>query len=158
MIVNPGTGFKQCDIITEYRQKYYERPARDNNLESEFKAKWIADLLSGKYLQGPGGLERGNRNCCLGVLARTCGLEVTDPNRVTMTFIFPWVADHPYEPNNGYLGHWWAQDKGFVDHKGSFWIDFCVEEEVFYQQFNLAQLNDDGFSFAMIADVIEYFF
>ena len=39
------------------------------------KAKWLKALRSGKYKQTRGKLQRGGRNCCLGVLAACMGVN-----------------------------------------------------------------------------------
>ncbi len=38
-------------------------------MDQEFKAKWVAALRSGKYVQGKGALAKDGRFCCLGVAA-----------------------------------------------------------------------------------------
>lgn len=48
-------------------------------MNPELKAKWVAALRSGNYLQGHGALERVvngiSYNCCLGVLCRIMGVQ-----------------------------------------------------------------------------------
>lgn len=46
---------------------------RDYRLNPEVKAKWVAALRSGKYVQGTGRLCRDGKYCCLGVLCDVMG-------------------------------------------------------------------------------------
>jgi hypothetical protein len=39
------------------------------------KAKWMRNLLSGEYKQATGNLKKGNKHCCLGVLADIQGAK-----------------------------------------------------------------------------------
>lgn len=39
-------------------------------MDKKLKTKWVKALLSGRYKQTTGALQRGGRNCCLGVLCR----------------------------------------------------------------------------------------
>lgn len=46
-------------------------------MNPEAKAKWVAALRSGNYVQGKGMLKTSdNTYCCMGVLAEVCGLSV----------------------------------------------------------------------------------
>lgn len=52
-------------------------------MDPELKAKWTAELRSGKYKQGAGRLRKLVEDgtwvfCCLGVLAEVLGLELTE--------------------------------------------------------------------------------
>lgn len=49
-------------------------------MKAELKAKWLAALRSGEYLQARNVLQKGigesyEGNCCLGVLCRVAGIE-----------------------------------------------------------------------------------
>jgi hypothetical protein len=47
-------------------------------MDAELKAKWVKALRSGEFKQGKGCLKEGERYCCLGVLARVAGLQITE--------------------------------------------------------------------------------
>ena len=49
-------------------------------MDPKLKRKWLAALRSGKYLQGRNRLRRGNRFCCLGVLADVAGCDWITPD------------------------------------------------------------------------------
>lgn len=42
-------------------------------MDKEIKAKWIAALRSGEYIQGISSFEREGKFCCLGVLCKVAG-------------------------------------------------------------------------------------
>lgn len=46
-------------------------------MDKKLKAKWVRALRSGRYKQGKGLLQRGERNCCLGVLCRIAKIPFT---------------------------------------------------------------------------------
>lgn len=43
----------------------------------EIKEKWLIALKSGDYKRNKGSLENDNKNCCLGVLGKELGFEIT---------------------------------------------------------------------------------
>lgn len=127
------------------------------------KAEWVAALLNGKFTQGQGRLKtvlkppEGSlyanvkdkyRHCCLGVLCELQGVEQTNVAGISaiqfeeQTSVLPAVM----------------RNKFGIDDVGTFILTFTVFGQMFGQRHNLASLNDGGFSFSQIADVINYFF
>jgi hypothetical protein len=99
-------------------------------VKTELKQKWLAALRSGDYVQGVGKL-RGldNRYCCLGVLC-----DVLDKNSWS-------TAKDRYE----YRGHSRVLWSGFRAELG-------LPDDV---HMDLVTMNDEGASFAKIANCIE---
>lgn len=114
-------------------------------MNPEIKASWIAALRSGEYQQGLGVLRSSdNKYCCLGVLcdlAAKAGIGKWAPawyrHRAT-AFDFDFDGDYQVLPPS-------VQDwAGLMTPNGEFGI-----------KDDLAGLNDTGFPFAAIADIIE---
>lgn len=99
-------------------------------MSPELKAAWIADLLAHPELQGRGALRYSNNTfCCLGRLRDVAGLE--------------WIPH----------GKWFCTPGGrtdLIDNAELYELGLCHS-----QQERLAGMNDDGISFAEIADWIE---
>jgi len=114
-------------------------------LNPEFKARWIAALRSGEYAQGQGSLLNvDNELCCLGV-----GCRISDPELDIFGKAMPprsvaakWfgVPEESLRPS--------VTSEQMVNAN-------CFSVAVGDQQHNLASLNDDGWSFKEIADLIE---
>lgn len=105
----------------------------------EVKEKWIAALRSGDYQRGEGFLRRDESYCCLGVL---CDLAVKDgvilePKLGVDKFTYYYAGIYTHLPQAVIA---WAG------------------EDVMYKQYKLSTMNDDGASFAEIADFIERWF
>ncbi len=115
-------------------------------MKPEIKEKWLAALRSGEYQQCAGALRRSDHHgnlthCCLGVL---CDLAAKDG-------IGKWEAEHFI--SGGY------RDIGLLTGEVVEWAgtqdynpDVVVDDA---KGSNLAMLNDNGRTFAEIADVIE---
>lgn len=103
----------------------------------EFIDKWIAALRSGEYKQGGGGFLRNNANqfCCLGVGCHLLGAKWTANNS--------WDA---YEPSGIQRSVEYPLDTDAYHDLG-----FLNREDMR----RLANMNDDGNTFAEIADWIE---
>lgn len=101
----------------------------------ELRDKWVSALRSGKYGQITGDLYDGeNGYCCLGVLCEI-GMEN------------PWARNVD--------GERLAEDGGdFYANRNIFNIPIGGSDET-WSQARLAKMNDDGASFAEIADYIE---
>lgn len=105
-------------------------------MNAELKQRWIAALRSGDFEQGYNCLSKGNKFCCLGVLADIEGVPHKDSDE-----------DGEYIWNFGekavstiYLGEVWADERGL-----------CINDVE-----ALIELNDkDKMSFLGIADWIE---
>lgn len=126
-------------------------------MNPEIKARWLAALRSGEYKQGPGVLRNRDEDtyCCLGVL---CELAVQEGVvRSVVEVGNCWIADREDRVRiTGYDGattvlpvtvsEWAGLDRSGVD-SGNPWV--------LGRQKQLAQLNDEGYAFTELADVIE---
>lgn len=108
----------------------------------EYPAEWIAVLRSGKYKQGTCALRRCDMFCCLGV---RCDIENSTK----------WVenaGEYKWDGEGGYLPMELRKKDGFKSENG--YIPFVCRD---HTHTSLAYLNDDGFTFDQIADLIECF-
>jgi hypothetical protein len=124
-------------------------------MRKEIAEKWVAALRSGEYEQSAGFLQTRDGYCCLGVL---CDLHMRETGRgewrppgsgdylYTQCYRDDLGVDGEYTPPPGVRE--WADMEDDpcvrVQHP-----DGSVEPE------DLVSLNDDGFSFAQLADLIE---
>lgn len=132
---------------------------------------WIEALRSGEYKQGRNYLTKTHRleneekeklHCCLGV-ATCLAIEAGVPIRVYEKYMADaewWITTYDdvtdLLPSN--VSEWleiYSEDPYF---KNPALIDSGVINVGDYREFGLAELNDSGFTFAQIADVLEYFF
>lgn len=102
------------------------------SMDPEKKAAWIAALRSGHYAQGSGYLRAEDRHCCLGVLA-----DIEDPTA--------WERD----PADN-LWHWNDCTELLLTPITEDYFE--IDDHAFQE---LANLNDLGFTFDQIADLIE---
>lgn len=107
-------------------------------MDPEIKAKWIVALRSGKYEQTQKSLRTGNAFCCLGVLC-----DLVKPKA--------WLGsdDDPFYYHVGQATSF--PDDSVLEAAGTSREDGDGGHP-FWQ---LAHMNDDGKSFAEIADYIE---
>lgn len=130
-----------------------------SKMNPEAKALWIDALLNGKRQQGRGALNRDGKFCCLGVLCdilvEQLGLDVKtggadgcpDGDCTTCNSV------RYYNNNSSYLPGVVAEFAG-IDYQGK--IPGPIEVKgVVYQHYTLAELNDDGWTFEQIAEVIK---
>lgn len=120
-------------------------------MNPEVKAKWIAALRSGDYVQGQGALRRGDKYCCLGVL---CDLKLREDGQEWFhrpgisTYEIRVEGEDPYCENAelpDYIQEW----AGLENAVG--WFTKSIGD---YD--SLIGLNDDAhYTFEQIADVIE---
>lgn len=96
---------------------------------------WLTALRSGQYEQGQSCLLEDNRYCCLGV-----GCDIAGVQKQVDGFVFT-------DPDNGKLEHLNEMPPGF-------WFLDRFGVTLFSQE-HLARMNDDGKTFAEIADAIE---
>lgn len=132
-------------------------------MKAEVAKKWVRALRSGKYKQGRNALkyksERGVvRHCCLGVL---CELYQKDHKRRLFTGKIVESKSNPDLPK-GAVGIHFAEEDGQLPEAVRKWagmesIDgsllLSVDDYGYYP--SLAEMNDDGYNFKRIADVIE---
>lgn len=123
--------------------------------------KWVAALRSGKYRQGAGVLREGDQFCCLGV---ACDLSRIGKWKSKGGSTWYEVSDPDFSDDT--LPHAVADFYGMQDTIGSFNPDDLPDEMVntirekvkvsdHGRQFTLTNLNDYGFDFQFIADLIE---
>lgn len=134
-------------------------------MDSEIKARWIAALRSGEFAQGAGWLRTDgddeSRYCCLGVLCEMATQDGTIP---------------PFSPRDGYGGQftmpsllvraWSNADRNDIPYGNRDWL-VAVDDatkaamspaavlEIVNGTASVAVLNDDGFTFEQIANLIE---
>jgi hypothetical protein len=115
-------------------------------MKAEIKQQWLEALRSGKYMQGQGQLvcmdeDSVTGHCCLGVLADIAGLQ---PDRFAC---------------EGYLGEGGdnSTDLGLGPWENPGDAQFNSDDQATHTtvQRKLAGMNDQGKTFAQIADWIE---
>lgn len=111
-------------------------------LNPEFKTAWVAALRSGKYQQAKSKLNNGKGGfCCLGVAADIKGAK--------------WEPALPFSPSTLIAV---LNGKAISSPNGDGFLSPSFLEEIGLtdiKQRKLADMNDSGQSFAMIADEIE---
>ena len=123
----------------------------ERKLPPEVKERWLKDLRSGDFKQGPGCLSMNGEYCCLGVLVRD---KLTLEDGTTRSKSYMGRSDYLPRASPEYK---WLKDKGHlpvVCHyttKGNSIDDpnLCVSVDT------LDKLNDDLISFNIIAQIIE---
>lgn len=114
-------------------------------MNKEFKAKWLKALRSREYKQAVGRLRTDSGYCCLGVACDISNLGMWLKGEGEFIYI-------TLSNNNG-LHLPPEVQKAMGIKNGIPFIDFQdTAGRVF-----LSDLNDDGFTFEQIADIIEYF-
>jgi len=123
-------------------------------MNEEIKAQWIAALRSGRYPQGAGSLCRSiddkKQYCCLGVLSELAVLEGIIESPTVRHF--DKYTELEYAGYVSFLCEEVRDWSGMSTSRGAFSVE-DGEEPV-----SLDRLNDGGFTFDQIADVINYFF
>src|SRR5262245_41276266 len=104
----------------------------ERKMDSELKAKWVAALRSGEYLQAREALKSRGAFCCLGVLADVKGAK--------------WEGISEGRP---------ILDGRSVKHENGDWQDEDVLDIPLKLEEELSDMNDNGRSFPEIADYIE---
>jgi hypothetical protein len=111
----------------------------ENKLDPEFKAKWLAELRSGKYSQTQGRLCDEDGYCCLGVAGKAAGLWDTQLERMGGYLYRAKLRKLKVSLPSLITGH--------ANMRGGKGYNSIVAE--------LAEMNDQGKSFSEIADYIE---
>lgn len=104
-------------------------------MDPEVKAKWVAALRSGEYAQGIGQLHQGGSFCCLGVL---CDLHAKE-------------AGLSWQEDGRYLGGHIVTPREVDEWAALPWRNLVIDGLLR----GLPEHNDDGKTFAQIADAIE---
>jgi hypothetical protein len=108
-------------------------------MNQEIKTKWVAALRSGEYEQGTKQLKKYEKFCCLGVL---CDIHSKEKG-------IEWVDDGIYIDEDEFL----SQD--VMGWSGIKEINPPVLHGKFLTIRTLSSLNDSGYTFLQIADLIE---
>lgn len=123
------------------------------------KAEWTKQLRSGSFAQGKRLLKKEEHNefiyCCLGLLCEMNKIPSNEHYTSDKVWAFEFEGN---EKQRGLPSEHFMQDKGFLDNSASFYYDFTLFGNLFVIRTSLATLNDEGFTFNQIADVIDYFF
>lgn len=120
------------------------------HVNQELLKEWVAALRSGEYAQGKKRLNQGGKFCCLGVLCELTAERLQLQREVS-------DGDTGYNENFTVLPEPVAELIGFLTGGGGVWYNPLVElAPEFLTETSLAELNDSGFSFNQIADVMEY--
>jgi hypothetical protein len=133
-------------------------------MDTKIKAEWVKALRSGEYEQGRGKLQSDGKFCCLGVLC-----ELSPVVHGTYNFSHAIVEyrselsgdrDENYPPQAAWVWAGWTNQNPFVETgpgqcpDGSARPYYGEDGRIGHY---LSNLNDHGFTFAQIADVISYF-
>lgn len=134
--------------------------ALKTTMNTEVKEKWIAALRSGKYEQGSEKLRSVTGYCCLGVL---CDLYSQEQNQ-------EWEFRGAFEEENTQpMDYWYFDGQGeFLPETVREWAGLSIaspkvkvnvtgeddEDDWFYNN-EIANLNDSGYTFNALADLIE---
>jgi hypothetical protein len=122
-------------------------------MKRDFADRLIANLRSGKFQQTREVLCDGTGHCCLGVAYETAGYKAKlTPFRDRDVWVYyPGSATSILDPD-------FQKEIGMRSPTGEFRIDAYVSENKLYAVYqSLTALNDGGFTFDQIADVIDYF-
>ena len=132
-------------------------------MNSEVKQKWIDALRSGKYEQCSGKLRGANGYCCLGVL---CDLYAQEHDT---QWEFRGYGEHGDETNPQPMDYWYFEDRSeYLPESVMDWaglktpnpnvridVEDNEDEDNWYYQDEIANVNDSGYSFNQIAEVIQ---
>lgn len=142
-------------------------------LTREQKEQWLTALRSGKYQQTNGNLHDNNGYCCLGVLCDILPDVVQLDKGVTDVWLFKYKQDI----SNAVLPATLAKDleaqslgfkvdmfldavKHIIIYHDDVWTEEAYEDsfQIYGTQiYTIAELNDEGYSFDCIADLVELF-
>ena len=123
-------------------------------MNPEVKQKWIGALRSGKYEQGSEKLRSVSGYCCLGVL---CDLYAQEHNT-------EWEFRGNEETNLQPQDYWnFDEESEFLPESVMNWAKLFRnpmlriedDDEMFEVNEEVSTLNDEGYSFSTIADLIE---
>lgn len=134
----------------------------DFKLDPEAKSLWLEALRDPTRKQAQSVLSNGKGMCCLGVACDISDLGEWGPKRYEGVHYTPSNGDHPEDKGLPLsVSKWLGLPTSAAHHPENPRIpglrvrsEYPGENE---DVISLAQLNDSGFTFAQIADVIDYF-
>jgi hypothetical protein len=129
-------------------------------MDTKVKAEWVAALRSGGYKQGEGFLRMGDSYCCLGVLCDIAGSGewISEPAEWEPEDVFQFLPGNfqsSVQAEQQVLPYSLVQNLELPDSQVD--LDLAQRNNDSVGPLNLTTLNDDGFTFDQIADVIDYF-
>lgn len=124
-------------------------------MNPEIKVEWIRRLRSGDYEQGRGTLCRDNTYCCLGVLS-----EIASERRIVdrVELVDDGLTFVCYSEDTTTLPVAVQDWAGISSCVGRFMLPGSLKTRDDRKRLSLASLNDTGFTFSQIADIIEVCF
>jgi hypothetical protein len=131
-----------------------------DKMNAEIRTQWTAALRSGEYQQGRGQLRRGAECCCLGVLCELAVKAGIIPEGDSATS-FLGDVEYGAEANDLHLPAEVMEWAGIGEHNPS--VDLAslpegaewASDPTVDGQASLANLNDGGTPFGVIADIID---
>jgi hypothetical protein len=130
-----------------------------NKMNPEIKQKWVDALRSGEYSQSDGKLRSHQGFCCLGVL---CDLYSQEP------LTKGWKFKEAFEEENTQAKDYWYFDgeSEFLPESVKEWaglgfnnpqvkVELEEDEEALFYFDEIANLNDAGYTFPQLANIIE---
>ena len=128
-------------------------------MNTEVKQKWIGALRSGKYEQGSEKLRSVTGYCCLGVL---CDIYAQEHNT-------QWEFRGDEEINPQSQDYWYFDEHSeFLPESVMNWAELKThnptvrvdvedndDEDNWYYKDELSDINDSGYDFSQIANIIE---
>lgn len=125
-------------------------------MKQAVKAIWLKALRSGEYVQGEGYLCTASdtrlKHCCLGVL---CDVLIPESRSKTTETIVRYDGAMYCLPASVEALAGLDEADPQIEIPGLEYKDNCGG--MWYNKIKLSKLNDDGFTFSQIADLIEYF-
>ena len=129
-------------------------------MNTEVKQKWINALRSGKYEQGSEKLRSVTGYCCLGVL---CDIYAQEHNT---QWEFRGYDENGEETNPQPMDYWYFDEHSeFLPETVMNWAELkthnptvrvhCDDEDTRYYTDEIANVNDSGYDFSQIANIIE---
>jgi hypothetical protein len=126
-------------------------------MNPDIKNEWVTRLRSGEYKQGTGALNRGGSYCCLGVLCEIgvekgiLSKEYAGPGARYMDEYEFTALDNEYDASSELLPEAAREWAGLEDSNP--YVSYLDDDDEMYN--GLAEVNDNGLTFAEIADLIE---
>ena len=132
-------------------------------MNSKIKEAWVNALRSGKYEQGSEKLRSVSGYCCLGVL---CDLYAQEHN---VEWEFRGYGEYGDETNPQPMDYWYFKNQSeYLPESVMNWAELKTHNptvrvydensddvDTCYYDNEIANVNDSGYSFNQIADIIE---